>query len=110
MARVCTVVLRGHLTARALDSALKDAAKDLAAQEERAALVIDADEMTGYDNDARALFVSWNEAHRDRIAAVAVVTTNTLWVMVIAAMSLASRQKMKGFATRAAALAWCAAA
>ncbi len=61
------------------------------------ALLVDCRKMTGYDADARALFVEWNAAKRHHLRRVAVVTENTLWWMVIATMALASRQKMKPF-------------
>ncbi len=108
MARACTLVLRDHLTAESLRAALADAERELATHDEKAALLVDVTAMTGYESEARTLFVAWNDAHRDRVVAVAIVTTNSLWVMVIAAMSLASQQKMKSFSTFPLAASWCA--
>jgi hypothetical protein len=109
VARICDVTLRAHLTATDLKRALDDAEVCLGTKRDPAALLVDVSEMTGYENDARSMFVSWNAAHREHVTAVAIVTTNTLWAMVIAAMSLASRQKMKCFPTRSSAETWCGA-
>jgi hypothetical protein len=40
------------------------------------------------------------------VTRVAIVTSNRLYLLVIAAMSLASGQAMKGFTEHAEALAW----
>ncbi len=106
MGNVAQIVLRGHLTEAALRSSLESIDPDLAGGA-RCALLVDVTGITGYDSAARSLFVSWNREHRSRITGVAVVTTNRLWTMVISAMSLASAQKMKPFATRESAVEWC---
>ena len=56
--------------------------------------------------EARERFVEWNRQHRARLRAVAVVTENRMYHMVISAMAMASGQRMKGFATFDAAHAW----
>jgi SpoIIAA-like len=106
MATVHDMALRGHLTAPSLKEAL-DGAELALGGAERPALLVDVLQMTGYDTEARFLFVSWNSANRTRIAGVAIVTTNRLWVMIIAAMAIASGQKMKAFDSADSATAWC---
>jgi hypothetical protein len=101
---IATVQLRGHLTVLALEAAL--AAVDTSAT----ALLVDALGLTDYDAGARTAFVAWNERVRDRVERVAIVTDKPLWRMVISAMGVASRQKMKAFDTEATARAWLSAA
>ncbi|HJL16939.1 MAG TPA: STAS/SEC14 domain-containing protein [Sandaracinaceae bacterium LLY-WYZ-13_1] len=98
------VELTGHLTCEALDAAL-------AGVEPRPpmVLVVDCRAMTGYDAEARRRFVEWHREHRDRIAAVAVVTEKRLWHMIVSAMSLASGQRMRAFDAMDQARAWAAA-
>ena len=100
MSTFATVQLRGHLTALALESALS--AVDASAQ----ALLVDALEMTDYDAEARSAFVAWNERVRDRIQRVAIVTDKPIWRMVISAMGVASRQKMRAFGSTREAREW----
>jgi hypothetical protein len=69
-------------------------------------LLVDCNEMTGYDAEARERFVEWTRAHTDQIHCFAIVTSNTLWHMVISAMSLASRKVMRPFASPIAARTW----
>lgn len=64
--------------------------------------------MTGYDAEARQLFVEWNARHRARVTAVAIVTHKILWHVVIAAMALASGQRMRAADTPQAARRWLA--
>src|SRR5512141_1636248 len=100
------VDLAGHLTRHALATALDRATSSMAQASEPVPLIVDCRQMTGYDADARALFVSWNSSHRSRIRRVAVLTANPVWHMVIAAMAVASGQKMKAFAGPDAAESW----
>lgn len=100
---IATVMLRGHLTALALETAL--ASVDASAT----GLLVEASDMTDYDAGAREAFVAWNDRMRSRITRVAIVTHKPLWRMVISAMGVASRQKMKAFDTVDAALTWLAA-
>jgi len=100
MSNIATVQLRGHLTALALESALS------AVDSSATALLVEALEMTDYDAEARTAFVAWNERTRGRIQRVAIVTDKPIWRMVISAMGVASRQKMKAFDSIAAAQAW----
>lgn len=73
------------------------------------ALLVDCSRMTGYDADARALFVAWNGDHKQHIERVAIITENGLWHVVVSAMSLASGRKMKAFSARDDAVAWATA-
>ena len=98
------VTLRGHLTTAALQGEL--ARVDSLLGGTSSGLLVDASQMTGYDDAARALFVAWNTERRQQIPRVAIVTERTLWRVVIAAMSLASKQEMSVFADRGAAEAW----
>jgi hypothetical protein len=52
------------------------------------------------------VFVSWNSGYRPRIRRVAVLTEKPLWHMVVAAMAVASGQKMKAFTTLDKANTW----
>ncbi|HSQ66738.1 MAG TPA: STAS/SEC14 domain-containing protein [Polyangiaceae bacterium] len=100
MSNIATVQLRGNLTALVLESALS------AVDSSATAVLVDALEMTDYDAEARTAFVAWNERTRDRIQRVAVVTEKPLWRMVISAMGVASRQKMRAFASTSDARDW----
>ncbi len=97
--------LPGHLTRASLASELERVPSD-AQPSEAGTLLVDCGAMTGYDPDARALFVEWNREHRDRFRRVAVVTQKKLWHMVIAAMSLASQQEMRAFSSSSEAEEW----
>ena len=102
--RILKVELRGHLT----QSALLGALRALEPIEESVALLIDATAMTGYDLAARTRFVEWNRRNRAHVQRVAIVTSKLVWRTVISAMSLASSQQMKPFASAAEAAAWAA--
>lgn len=102
-----TVTLRGHLTADALRAELTRVEPTM--KSERTGLIVDARQMTSYDDAARDLFVDWNSRNRSRIARVAIVTDKLLWRMVISAMGLAARQEMKSFAAYSDALVWASA-
>lgn len=69
-------------------------------------LLIDCSSMSSYEPAARALFVSWHREHRQLIPAVAIVTTNMLYRMIIATMALASSQQMRGFDDAESAREW----
>ena len=97
--------LVGHLTALALAQQLKATEQRIPAQGQ-ASLLVDCSLMTGYDADARELFVKWNSDHKQHIRRVAVITDNGLWHVVVSAMSLASRRSMKAFSVRADGVAW----
>jgi hypothetical protein len=98
------VELVGHLTEASLAASL--AALEPSLGGARTPILVDCRKMTDYDLAARHAFVRWNAAHRDKITRVGIVTENRLWWMVIHAMSLASGQAMKGFATVDEATAW----
>ncbi len=70
------------------------------------ALVLDCREMEDYTPEARQAFTEWLSRERRRIDCVAIVTTKSLWHMVIATMSLVSKTPMKPFSNVAAARAW----
>jgi len=105
---VIAIELVGHLSAEALEQRLAVARRQL--ESSRAALrcnlLVDALNMTDYDNAARDAFVRFGAEQRKRVRRIAIVTGNRLWMMVIAAMALASGQIMRGFTTREAANAW----
>lgn len=101
-----TLRLTEHLTRAELDRALTALALPA---EGRVALVVDCLLMTGYDLDARHAFVEWNRMHKERVTAVAILTTKLAWRMVIAGMSLATAQAMRVFPTEHEASAWLAA-
>ena len=62
--------------------------------------------MVDYSHDARQLFIDWNRAHRKDLEAVAVVSDQTRWQLVVPTMALASGQRMRAFSRRSAALSW----
>ncbi len=95
--RVCFV---GHLTRDQVETALGTV--PLRAHG-RIGLLLDCSDMHGYDLDARHGFVEWNQRARAQLAAVGIVTSNSLWGMVIRAMSLASGVSMRAFPTTEAA-------
>lgn len=97
--------LEGHLSHAQLEQALAEIAERLRASE-RAPVLLDCSAMTGYDLDARHAFVEWNKQWKAHVTRVAIVTRNRLYHVVIATMSLASGQAMKGFAEYDEALAW----
>lgn len=98
---VLLVRLEGHLTTEVLEGALPQTDWD-----DRAVMIVDCSTMTGYDGAARSEFVRWHRAHRERIAAVAVVTEKPLWHLVVSAMSLASGQQMRAFDDLRSARSW----
>lgn len=98
--------MSSHLTADAL--VVEFAALDdvLNAGGECLYLVVDSLAMTGYDPEARDLFVRWHAEHRAHMRGVGVVTDRMLWRMVVGAMALASRQTMRTFSGVQEALEW----
>ncbi len=103
---IVTLDLSNHLTAPALATMLAPLTERLRRDAQALRLLLDCRTMTGYDGEARAHFVEWNTAHRRRVERVAVVTGNTLWHMVVSAMSLASRQEMRAFSELDPARSW----
>jgi MFS superfamily sulfate permease-like transporter len=97
--------LEGHLTRAQLEQVLSDIAEQLRTRGS-APVLLDCSAMDGYDLDARHAFVEWNKQWKTHVTRVAIVTSNRLYHVVIATMSLASGQAMKGFAQREDALAW----
>lgn len=89
----------GHLSEETLASALGTCPKDVAQ------VVFDCTSMTGYDLSSRHAFVKWNK-ELATLERVAIVTENTLWHMVVGAMSLASGKPMRCFGSLDDARAW----
>lgn len=69
-------------------------------------LLVDWADLQDLDPEGRQLFIDWNVAHRDDVDAVAVITDNPIWHLVVSTMALASHQKMRAFARRTEALEW----
>ncbi|MCC6666440.1 MAG: hypothetical protein IT375_21990 [Polyangiaceae bacterium] len=105
-AREVLVTLDGHLTREVLAARLAAAFTAIVASPEPPAVLVDCRGMSGYDIDARSEFVDWNRKVKDRIVAVAVLTENRLWHVVVASMGLASGQTMKAFLDDRSARAW----
>lgn len=97
--------LEGHLTREQLERVLAGVGEQLA-KVGHAPVLLDCSAMDGYDLDARHAFVDWNQRWRSEVLRVAIVTTNRLYHVVIATMSLASGQAMKGFAEYDEAVSW----
>lgn len=98
------VTLRGHLTVSSLEREL--APLEALLRSGHRALIVDASQMTSYDDEARSQFVAWNRLYKDRIGRVAIVTDRLMWRMVISAMSLAAQQEMQAFASLDHARVW----
>ena len=105
-AREVLVTLEGHLTRELLGARLAAAFTSVVASSEPPAVLVDCRSMSGYDIDARSEFVDWNRKVKDRIVAVAVITENRLWHVVVASMGLASGQTMKAFLDDRLARTW----
>lgn len=99
------VRLQGHLTEAGLRSALATATAGAVAP---FPVLVDCLEMTSYDVAARHAFVEWNQAHKERVTSVAVVTDRSMWKIVVSAMAIASGQSMRAFDSRDRARAWLA--
>lgn len=104
--RIVEVELVGHLTKTQLIDALAGADSLLSSTSEPIALLVDCSQMTAYDTDAREHFVEWNRVARSRVQRLAVMTTRTMWHLVVSGMALASGQSMKAFNDRDAAESW----
>lgn len=102
--RLSRAAIRGHLDARSLADELARVETTLPPRDGR--LLLDCREMTGYEVEARHAFVEWNARVRGRLVRVAILTDQPLWWMVIAAMSVAARLPMKGFADEQGARSW----
>jgi ABC-type transporter Mla MlaB component len=104
MTAALRITLTGHLTRSSLGVVLKSIEPRM--KRESRLLIVDCRSLSGYDADARALFVEWNARHREQIRAVALVSDNNFFSVVVSAMALASRQRMKVFHDEPTALAW----
>lgn len=91
------VELTGHLTEAALTLQLGKVRESDLLSIYKPGLIVDCRAMTGYDAQARELFTAWNARHRHRLVAVAVITENRLWHMILATMSMVSKQQIKPF-------------
>jgi hypothetical protein len=103
---VLEVVIRGQLTRDAMTGLLAPVSVAIKRTPDPCAVLVDCLAMTGYDLDARKIFVEWNAEHRRRVDRVAIVTDKQLWQLVITAMALASGQRMAPFSTRSAGREW----
>lgn len=102
--QVVEALLKGHLTRVQLANELARASAQIASND--CAMVLDCFAMDDYDLDARHAFVDWQRENKGRLRGVAILTTRSVWHVVISAMSLASGQKMRPFDNRASAVAW----
>jgi len=100
------IVLNGHLTLSDLERALVPASKQLRSAATHANLLFDCLSMTGYDKAARERFVEWHRTSRGHLGRVGIVTSNSLWYVVVSAMSLAAGHPMKAFNSVIAAESW----
>lgn len=98
---VLSVTFTGHLEV----NWLKDTLESLDVRPGMG-LLIDCSQMTSYDREARTFFVDWHREHRKIIDAVAIVTDNMLYRMIIAAMAMASEQTMRAFDDVSTAQTW----
>lgn len=117
MRPVLRLVLTGHLTENSLEGALLKLASEMAAvpppagtgaapQPAKHRVLVDCLAMTSYDSEARSRFIRWGRESVQRLDRVAILTTNTLWHMIIRAMALASGVQMRPFAQSADAQTW----
>lgn len=67
-------------------------------------VVIDILKMTGYAPEARVAYVKWHQKSHHRLKGVAVVTSNKLWRMVIAAIGITT--SLRAFESAADATQW----
>ena len=67
-------------------------------------LLVDVLGMQGYSPEARAAYVDWHRQSPANLSGVAVVTTNKLWQMVIAAIGITV--PLRAFDTRERAESW----
>jgi hypothetical protein len=100
------MTLKGHLTLETLRGHLDLLSPQLEGSTFVLDLLVDARAMSGYEPAARSLFIDWASRHRARLRRVAILTDNTLWKAVVAAMSLAARKPMRTFATAEDAGSW----
>jgi hypothetical protein len=100
------VQLTGHLTVSSLERALAPVLRQVLGAALHANLLFDCQTMTGYDKAARERFIDWHRTSRGHLGRVGIVTRNSLWYVVISAMSLASGHPMKAFSSIDAAERW----
>ena len=100
--------LRGHISERSLLDAFQSIQHLIDQSVSQIEVIVDCREMDGYDLAARGAFVDWNKLNKRKVSAVAVVTTNKLWHVVVATMAMMSGQTLRAFGTTAEAQQWCA--
>ena len=97
----------GHLSADLLSRLLAPLTSQLKRDQDGSfGLIVDILAMTGYDQEARAHYIGWQNTYRYRVKRVAVVTDKALWRMVIAAVGLAAGGEMRSFDTETKAMKW----
>lgn len=69
-------------------------------------LVVDISRMKTYQAASREYFIQWIEEHRRHVAAVAIITENRLWDMLVRAIAFSTGCRMASFPTVPAALRW----
>jgi hypothetical protein len=101
------ITLTGHLTNDTLLRELAIATEVLEMQPERPlGLLFDVLQMTGYDQEIRTSYIEWHRRHHRRLGRVAVVTTSSLWRVVVSAVGLATRGQVRTFPTVEQAAVW----
>lgn len=100
------LLLDGTLTNSTLQRVFAEIQPALDASVDKVAILVNCLNMSNYELAARSSFVTWNARNRAKIDRVAVVTTKTVWHVVVSAMALASGQKMRAFHTLTQAEQW----
>jgi hypothetical protein len=104
MAQVFSCRLTGHLTRGQLETELARVPAREASGSGAQYVLLDCMEMVDYDLEARHAFVVWLKSHRPQ--KVAILTSRSLWRMVIQAMSMASKVPLQPFDDAEAARRW----
>lgn len=87
--QVLSVVVEGYLSEEDLVKVLAPVDAQLSRSPTGAfGVVIDILKMTGYSPEARSAYIAWHQRFGSNVKGVAVVTTNRLWKMVIAAIGI----------------------
>jgi hypothetical protein len=68
-------------------------------------VLVDASEMRSYTSEARSRFIAFARG-LPRHTRLGVITGNTMWRMVIAAMALAASREIRVFSDRVTARSW----
>lgn len=87
--RALEITVNGYLSEEVLQRLLTPVDAALKSNpNEPCTLLIDILGMQGYSPEARSAYVSWHRRSPSNLCGVAVVTTNKLWTMVIAAIGI----------------------